>query len=69
MADVRRLSGGCREAVLRVYGSCLEFVGRLSGGFRRLSARCGEALWRLCGGCLEGVGKLSGGSGEAVWRM
>ncbi len=52
---LKRLSQGWREGVWRVWESCLEDVGRLSGG-------CGK-------GCLEGVGRLSGGCGEAAWSV
>ncbi len=48
-----RLSGGCGEAVLRVWGgcwwvceNCLQHVGRLSGGYGRLYDGCGEAISR-----------------------
>ncbi len=51
---MRRLSGGCGEALWgcgeaawRVCGGCL---GILSGGCGRLSGSCGETIWRVCGG-------------------
>ncbi len=64
-----RLSGGCGEAVWRVWEDCLEGVVRLSEGCRRLSIGCGEAVWRVWVGSLEGVRRLSVECMEDVQRL
>ncbi len=71
-------SSGCGKAVYRMWGDCLEGVGKLSGGVGWLSRECEEAVraWRghlegygrcmmVWGGCLHGVGRLSIG----MWRL
>ncbi len=35
------------EAVRRVWGGCLQGVGRLSEGIERLSIMCLETIWRV----------------------
>ncbi len=66
-----RLSGGCGEAVFRVWVVCLVGVGRLSlEGLGKLSLGYGlyvwwvwggEVVWRVWEGCLVDVGRLSEG--------
>ncbi len=47
MEDVGRMSGDCEEAIWKVCESCLQYVGRLSGGYWRLYDQCGEAVWSV----------------------
>ncbi len=54
-----RFSGGCREVVHKVWGGCLEGMGRLSGGSEEVVWKVW--CWYLKGreGFLEDVRRLS----------
>ncbi len=53
---VVRLSAACGEIVRKVWGDCLEYVGKLCRQSMSVSS-------------LFGVGRMSGVCREAVWRV
>ncbi len=77
LKHVESMSGGCGEAVSRVWKGCLKGLGRLEQwclehvAVWNVQVGCLECVRRLCGWwrkLMKGVGRLYGGCGEVFFK-